>query len=60
MKNDELIFRISIQDLQDEAKERIGRILSEDEIDTARKGFEFGLGSIALDVTYNTIFTEMI
>jgi len=60
MNNDELIFAISIEDLQSEAKERIGRMLTEYEIDIARKGFDYGLGTLAIDVIYNTIFTEMI
>ena len=55
-----VIFSITEEDLQDEAMERIGRILDWDEMRTAKKWIEEGLGGLALDVTYNTIFTEMI
>ena len=54
------IFSITIEDLQDEAIERIGRRLTCNEIDIAKKGIEWGIVNSALDITYNTIFTEMI
>lgn len=60
MENKELVFGVYVEDLQDEAMERIGRILTEDEIDIARKGFAYGMGTLALDVTYETILKEMI
>jgi len=60
MKKDEIIFVITKKELQDEAKERIGRELTEREIDIAIDGFEWGLRTMAVDVTYDTIFTEMI
>jgi len=56
---DNIIFSITIEDLQDEAMERIGRKLTEEEIEIAKDGFEQGLG-LPVDITYNTIFTEMI
>jgi len=58
MENDN-IFSITIKDLQNEAIEKIGRKLTEEEIDIAKDGFEWGL-SFSLDIVYNTIFTEMI
>jgi len=60
MKNDSIIFQITIDDLQDEAIKRIGRKLTTEEIDIAKKGINYGIADIALDITYNTIFTEMI
>ena len=59
-QNDDILFAITVEDLQNEAKERIGRKLSEEEICIAKKGIEWGLGDITLLATYNTIFTEMI
>ena len=55
-----IIFSITVEDLQNEAIERIGRRLNEDEITIAKKGIEWGIVNFALDITYNTIFTEMI
>jgi len=60
MERDDIIFVITKEDLQYEAKERIGRELTEEEIDIAIDAFEWGFREIAVDITYNTIFTEMI
>lgn len=57
--NKEYIFTISFEDLQYEAKEKIGRELTEDEIEVAKKGLEYGLLT-DIDTVYNTIFKEMI
>ena len=54
------IFSITIEDLQSESFARIGRILTDDEIDIAKKGITWGITDMALGITYNTIFTEMI
>ncbi len=53
------VFAISIEDLQFEAKEKLGRELSEEEILIAKKGFENGLHT-SIDIVYTTIFSEMI
>ncbi|MDR1724581.1 MAG: hypothetical protein LBR84_11650 [Tannerella sp.] len=45
--------------MQNEAKQRIGRRINDEEIEIATDGIEWGI-SDALDITYNTIFTEMI
>lgn len=58
MKNN-ILFSISIDDLQTEALERIGRTLSEDEIILAKKGLESGLLS-GIAFVYNAIFCELI
>ncbi len=55
----EIVFAITIEDLQNEANEKIGRELTDDEINVAQKGLEFGLLT-DIDTVYNTIFGEMI
>jgi hypothetical protein len=57
---DHIIFQITVEDLQNESMERIGRKLTEEEIDVARKGIAYGIAGSTLDITYNTIFMEMI
>jgi hypothetical protein len=57
--NNYLVFAITLDDLQREALEKIGRILTDEEIDIAKKGLEFGLLT-NIDVIYRTIFCEMI
>jgi hypothetical protein len=62
MKNlseNEIVFAITVNDLQNEANEKIGRYLTEDEINIAKKGLECGLLT-DIDTVYNTIFDEMI
>ena len=55
----ENVFAISIGDLQFEAKETLGRELTEEEILIAKKGLENGLLT-SIDIVYSTIFSEMI
>ena len=57
--NSNIIFQITEEDLQYEAIEKIGRKLSNDEFEIAKKGLEWGLLT-NIDVVYNTIFKEMI
>ena len=42
-----------------EAMEKIGRTLTKEEVEVARKGLEFGLLT-GIDTIYQTIFSEMI
>ena len=58
--NDNIIFAITVEDLQNEAIDRIGRELTDDEIYYAKKGIHGGLGGVTLIITYDTIFNEMI
>lgn len=58
-QSNEIIFTITKEDLQFEAKEKIGRELTDDEIRIAIKGLEWGLLT-GIDTVYQTIFTEMI
>ena len=53
--NSELVFAISLEELQFEAKERIGRELSEEEIEVAKKGLQYGLLT-SIDVVYGALF----
>lgn len=55
----EIVFAITVEDLQNEANEKIGRKLNDDEIAVAKKGLEFGLLT-DIDSVYNTILFEMI
>lgn len=55
----ENVFVITIEDLQFESKEKLGRELNEEEILIAKKGLQNGLLT-NIDVVYNTIFSEMI
>ena len=56
MQDNSIIFQITEKDIQVEAMERIGRELTDDEMDIARKGIEWGLGDITLVSTYDAIF----
>jgi hypothetical protein len=55
----EIIFAVTKEDLQFEAKRKIGRELTDEEIDIARKGLNWGLLT-GIDFVYDTIFFEMI
>jgi hypothetical protein len=57
---DNIIFAITLEDLQNESMGRIGRKLADNEIEIAKGGLEWGLQTCNLDIIYNTIFTEMI
>lgn len=54
-----VLFAITIGDVQNEAKEKLGRELSQEEILIAKKGLEWGLLT-DIHTVYSTIFTEMI
>jgi len=54
-----IIFQITKENLQYEAIEKIGRKLTNEEIEIAKDGLEWGLLT-NIDVVYHTIFTEMI
>ena len=59
MEQDDLVFSITLEELQNEALRMIGRTLTEEEVYIARKGLEFGLLT-DIDTIYKTIFFEMI
>lgn len=58
-EKNKLVFSITLEELQSEALEKIGRTLTDEEIQVARKGLEFGL-YIDINTVYTTIFSEMI
>jgi uncharacterized protein (UPF0332 family) len=58
-KKDKLVFSITLEDLQSEALEKIGRTLTEEEILVAKKGLESGLLT-DINTVYTAIFFEMI
>ena len=56
---DELLFYITKEDVQNEAMEKLGRHVTDDELYIAQKGLESGL-MFDIDTVYRTIFEEMI
>ncbi len=59
INKDDILFYISKETLQYEAMEKIGRSLTEEELDIAKDGLEWGLMT-DIETVYNTIFLEMI
>ncbi len=59
MEQNDLVFSITLEDLQSEALRIIGRTLTEEEVYIAQNGLEFGLLT-DIDTVYKTIFFEMI
>ncbi|MBM4158338.1 MAG: hypothetical protein FJ216_06105 [Ignavibacteria bacterium] len=55
----DIIFSISLEDLQAEALEKLGRELNDDEIEVAKKGLMCGL-MMDIDSVYYAIFDEML
>lgn len=53
--NNELIFSVTVEELQDEAVRRIGRELTDDELHYAKKGVESGFST-----DFRTIFVAAI
>ncbi|HYF02274.1 MAG TPA: hypothetical protein VEC36_02780 [Patescibacteria group bacterium] len=56
---DNIVFAITVEDIQNEALEKIGRYLTEEEIFIAKKGLENGL-LFDIGTVYDAIFYEMI
>jgi hypothetical protein len=59
INKDDILFYISKETLQYEAMQKIGRNLTEEELDVAKKGLEWGLMT-DIDTVYNAIMFEMI
>ena len=57
--SDRILFCITEEELQFEAKQILGRRLNEEEIIIAQKGLDYGIMT-SIDVVYRTIFKEMI
>jgi hypothetical protein len=58
-KHNEILYAITKEDVQLEAKRFLGRELSEDEILQAKDCIEWGIGE-SIDDIYSTIFNEVI
>ena len=58
-KNMNIIYPITIEDLQNDAVKRIGRKLNDDELHTAKKCVEWGLSSI-IDITLKSAIEEAV
>lgn len=56
---EDLLFYISKETMQDEAMRTIGRYLTEEELDIAKDGLEWGL-TFDIETVYNTVLFEMI
>jgi hypothetical protein len=56
---DRILFCITEEELQSEAKQILGRRLNEDEIIIAQKGLDYGIMT-SIDTVYRTILKEMI
>jgi len=55
----QLLYILTIEDLQHEAMERIGRELTDDEIAIAKDRFEWGF-EFPRDIVYDVLFNEEI
>ena len=58
-QNNEIIFSITVEELQNEAINRIGRKLTDDELYTASKGIESGL-SFDIETIFQTAVEEAV
>jgi len=56
---EEVLFYITKETLQHEAKQKIGRHLTEEELDIAKDGLDWGLMT-GIGTIYDTILFEMI
>ncbi len=54
-KNNEIIFSVTVEDLQNEAVNRVGRKLTNEELHAAKKGIESGFSFDACTVIETAI-----
>ncbi len=59
LKKDEIIYSVTIGDIQFEAKRYIGRELTEDEIYYATKGIDWGL-STDIGIVFQTAIEDAV
>ena len=58
MEEEEILFVITVAEVQHWAEEKLGRRLTYEELQIAKDKLEWGL-SEDIDMVYNTIFEEM-
>lgn len=59
VNKEDLLFYITKEAMQNEAMQKIGRHLTEDELDIAKDGLDWGLMT-DIDTVYDTILFDMI
>ena len=59
INKEDLLFYISKETMQYEAMQKIGRHLTDEELDIAKDGLDWGL-TFDIETVYNTILFEMI
>lgn len=58
-QNNEVIYPVTVENLQNEAINQIGRKLTDDELYTAKKCIECGLSSV-IDITMKAAIEESV
>ncbi len=59
INKEDVLFFITKEKMQYEAMQKIGRHLTEEELDIAKDGLDWGLMT-GIDIVYDTILFEMI
>ena len=58
-ENDKILFSVTAEELQNEAVNRIGRKLTDEELYTAQKGIESGL-SFGIETIFKTAIDDSV
>lgn len=58
-QNNEILFSVTTEELQNEAVDRIGRKLTDEELYTAQKGIESGL-SFGIETIFRTAIDDSV